>query len=96
LVLAECLEEDAVAVHRDHGIEQIGLRNPHVVRPDRFAKRPHCNAQDEAMLAHHAMKTHAPAQVGRETDRGRVAGRLQQRRRRIVDEHDHAATFPLR
>ena len=96
LVLAERLEEDAVAMHGDHRVEQVGLVNPRVVRPDRLAERPQRNAQDEAVLAHDAMEAHAPTQIGREANRRRVARRLQHRRRSIVDEHDHAAAFPRR
>jgi hypothetical protein len=96
LVLAEGLEEDAVAVHGDDGIEQVGLPDPGIVRPDRLSQRPERDAQDEAVLAHEAMEAHAPAQVGRQPDRGRIARGVEGGRRGIVDEDDHAAALAYR
>ena len=89
LVLTERLEEDAVGVDGDDRVEHVGARDPRVVGPDRFAQGPQRDPQVEPVPDHHSVEPYGAPGVRGQGQVGRVAIRVEDRRRRVIDQDDH-------
>jgi hypothetical protein len=83
-------------MHGDDRIEQVGLGDPRVVRPDRLTQRPQRNTQDEPCCRTRPWKrTRRRRLVDKPTE---IASRVDPSTEgeTEVDEHDHAAALAWR
>ena len=75
----------------DDGVEDVGLRDPGVVRPDDLAQRPQGDAQEEAVVADDAVEFNRAPRVGGQPNRGGVARGVEDGGGGVVDVDDHGA-----